>query len=230
MSFAGSSIRRRLTIRRIGRTPRLPTPDSHPQLPTPNKISKLEGREWEIDDMAELKKVQPDPERRGAGGSTSTTLRRGVSGSCSPRRARACCSLSYEDAVKEALCSDGSTVSSVDRRSLPHADVPATQAEKRIVPRRTRRASPLVEAGVIAPPAWRRWRWRKSGRLEDDAEVDKMTIRRSSSARSIRVPTRRRTGLYTASAQRSFLHMVNNAKRPETPREVRPQSHRPCRQ
>jgi uncharacterized protein YdeI (YjbR/CyaY-like superfamily) len=110
--------------------------------------------------------------------------------------------LTYEDAVQEALCFGwiDSLVKSIDERFHMQMFTPRKPKSAWSETNKARLAK-LMKAGIMAPAGLAAVEQaKKSGSWNTYASVDAMK----------NWPT------YTASAQRSFLHMVNGAKRPET--------------
>jgi uncharacterized protein YdeI (YjbR/CyaY-like superfamily) len=127
--------------------------------------------------------------------------------------------LTYEDAVQEALCFGwiDSLVKSIDERFHMQMFTPRKPKSRWSATNKARLAK-LMKAGVMAPAGLTAVEQaKKSGSWKGYASVDAMTIppelKRAIDANPEATnnwPT------YSASAQRSFLHMVNDAKRPET--------------
>jgi uncharacterized protein YdeI (YjbR/CyaY-like superfamily) len=127
--------------------------------------------------------------------------------------------LTYEDAVQEALCFGwiDSLVKSIDERFHMQMFTPRKPKSRWSATNKARLAK-LMKAGVMAPAGLATVEQaKKSGSWKGYASVDAMTIppelKRAIDANPEATnnwPT------YSASAQRSFLHMVNDAKRPET--------------
>ncbi len=127
--------------------------------------------------------------------------------------------LSYEDAVEEALCFGwiDSLMKSIDNRFHMQWFTPRKPKSAWSETNKARLAK-LTKAGAMAPAGMAAVAAaKKSGSWSAYAEVDKLTIppelKRAFDANP---DAKKNWTTYTPSAQRSFLHMVNNAKRPET--------------
>ena len=127
--------------------------------------------------------------------------------------------LSYEDAVQEALCFGwiDSLMKSIDDRF--HMQWFTRRKPKSAWSETNKaRLAKLTKAGLMAPAGLAAVAAaKKSGTWNAYADVDKLTIppelKRAFDANP---GAKKNWTTYTPSAQRSFLHMVNNAKRPET--------------
>jgi uncharacterized protein YdeI (YjbR/CyaY-like superfamily) len=127
--------------------------------------------------------------------------------------------LSYEDAVQEALCFGwiDSLMKSIDDRFHMQWFTPRKPKSAWSETNKARLAK-LTKAGLMAPAGLAAVAAAKqSGTWNAYADVDKLTIppelKRAFDANP---RAKKNWTTYTPSAQRSFLHMVNNAKRPET--------------
>jgi uncharacterized protein YdeI (YjbR/CyaY-like superfamily) len=127
--------------------------------------------------------------------------------------------LSYEDAVQEALCFGwiDSLLKSIDDRFHMQTFTPR-KAKSRWSATNKARLAKLMKAGVMAPAGLVAVEQaKKSGSWAGYASVDAMTmppeLKRALDANP---DAKKNWPTYTASAQRSFLHMVTDAKRPET--------------
>jgi uncharacterized protein YdeI (YjbR/CyaY-like superfamily) len=127
--------------------------------------------------------------------------------------------LSYEDAVQEALCFGwiDSLMKSIDDRFHMQMYTPRKPKSAWSSTNKARLAK-LMREGVMAPAGLAAVAAaKKSGSWSTYTEVEKLTIppelQRGFDANP---DARKNWPTYTPSAQRSFLHMVNNAKRPET--------------
>jgi uncharacterized protein YdeI (YjbR/CyaY-like superfamily) len=127
--------------------------------------------------------------------------------------------LSYEDAVQEAICFGwiDSLMKSIDDRFHMQMFTPRKPKSAWSATNKARLAK-LMKAGVMTPAGLAAVaEAKKSGSWNAYAEVDKLTIppelKRAFEANP---DAKKNWPTYTPSAQRSFLHMVNNAKRPET--------------
>jgi uncharacterized protein YdeI (YjbR/CyaY-like superfamily) len=126
---------------------------------------------------------------------------------------------SYEDAVEEAICFGwiDSLVRSIDDRFhmqvfTPRKEKSAWSATNKARLKRLTKAGVMAPAGLAAVAAAR-----KSGSWNSYAAVDKMTVPPElQRALDAHPDARKNWPTYTASARRSFLHMINGAKRPET--------------
>jgi uncharacterized protein YdeI (YjbR/CyaY-like superfamily) len=127
--------------------------------------------------------------------------------------------LSYEDAVQEALCFGwiDSLVKSIDDRFHMQMFTPRKPKSAWSASNKARLAK-LMKAGVMTPAGLAAVATaKKSGAWNTYADVDKMTIPPELQRGFDTNPEAKKNWpTYTPSAQRSFLHMVNNAKRPET--------------
>jgi uncharacterized protein YdeI (YjbR/CyaY-like superfamily) len=127
--------------------------------------------------------------------------------------------LSYEDAVQEALCFGwiDSLMKSIDDRFhmqwfTPRKPKSAWSETNKARLARLTKAGLMAPAGVAAVAAAK-----KSGTWNAYTDVDKLTIPPElKRAFDVNPDARKNWTTYTPSAQRSFLHMVGNAKRPET--------------
>jgi uncharacterized protein YdeI (YjbR/CyaY-like superfamily) len=127
--------------------------------------------------------------------------------------------VSYEDAVQEALCFGwiDSLVKSIDDRFHMQMFTPRKAKSAWSATNKARLAK-LIKAGAMAPAGLAAVRQaKKTGSWNSYAAVDKLTIppelKRAFDANP---EAKKNWPNYSASAQRSFLHMVNNAKRAET--------------
>jgi uncharacterized protein YdeI (YjbR/CyaY-like superfamily) len=127
--------------------------------------------------------------------------------------------LSYEDAVQEALCYGwiDSVVKSIDERFHMQMFTPRKPKSRWSATNKARLVT-LMKAGAMAPAGLAAVEQaKKSGSWKGYASVDAMTIppelKRAFDANP---EAKQNWPNYSASAQRSFLHMVNDAKRPET--------------
>ena len=127
--------------------------------------------------------------------------------------------LSYEDAVQEALCFGwiDSLVKSIDDRFHMQMFTPRKARSAWSATNKARLAK-LMKEGVMAPAGLAAVAAaKKSGSWNSYADVDKLTIPPElQRAFDANPDAKKNWPSYTASAQRSFLHMVNGAKRPET--------------
>jgi uncharacterized protein YdeI (YjbR/CyaY-like superfamily) len=127
--------------------------------------------------------------------------------------------ISYEDAVQEALCFGwiDSLVKSIDDRFHMQMFTPRKAKSAWSATNKARLAK-LMKAGAMAPAGLAAVALaKKSGSWNTYADVDTFTIPPElQRAFDANPEARKNWPTYTASAQRSFLHMVNNAKRPET--------------
>ena len=127
--------------------------------------------------------------------------------------------LSYEDAVEEALCFGwiDSLVKSIDDRLHMQMFTPRKPKSAWSTTNKARLAK-LMEAGLLAPAGLAAVEQAKqSGSWKAYASVDAMTIPPElKRALDADPDARKNWPTYTPSAQRSFLHMLNGAKRPET--------------
>ena len=127
--------------------------------------------------------------------------------------------LSYEDAVQEALCFGwiDSLVKSIDARFHMQMFTPR-KAKSAWSATNKARLTKLTKAGVMAPAGLAAVALaKKSGGWNTHADVDALTIPPElQRAFDANPDARKNWPTYTPSAQRSFLHMVNNSKRPET--------------
>jgi uncharacterized protein YdeI (YjbR/CyaY-like superfamily) len=127
--------------------------------------------------------------------------------------------LSYEDAVQEALCFGwiDSLVKSIDDRFHMQMFTPRKPKSAWSVTNKARVAK-LMKTGVMAPAGRAAVEEaKKSGSWNRYASVDAMAmppeLKRALDANP---DAKKNWPTYTPSAQRSFLHMVDGAKRPET--------------
>jgi uncharacterized protein YdeI (YjbR/CyaY-like superfamily) len=127
--------------------------------------------------------------------------------------------LIYEDAVQEALCFGwiDSLVKSIDDRFHMQTFTPRKPKSAWSETNKARLVK-LMKAGVIAPAGLAAVELaKKSGSWNTYAAVDKLTIPPELKRAFDENPEAKKNWpTYTASAQRSFLHMINGAKRPET--------------
>jgi uncharacterized protein YdeI (YjbR/CyaY-like superfamily) len=128
-------------------------------------------------------------------------------------------SLSYDDAVQEALCFGwiDSLMKSIDDRFHMQMFTPRKPKSAWSTTNKTRLAK-LTAAGLMAPAGLAAVEQAKqSGSWKAYASVDAMTIPPElKRALDANPDAKKNWPAYTPSAQRSFLHMVNDAKRPET--------------
>jgi uncharacterized protein YdeI (YjbR/CyaY-like superfamily) len=127
--------------------------------------------------------------------------------------------VSYEEAVLEALCFGwiDSIVKSIDDRYHMQMFTPRKPKSAWSVSNKARLAK-LMKAGLMAPAGLAAVKAaKKSGSWNTYASVDALTmppeLKRAFDANP---GAKKNWSAYTPSAQRSFLHMVNGAKRPET--------------
>lgn len=127
--------------------------------------------------------------------------------------------LSYEDAVQEALCFGwiDSLMKSIDDRFHMQMFTPRKAKSAWSVSNKAR-LEKLMKAGLMAPAGLAAVNDAKqSGSWNTYASVDALTIPPElKKALAANPDAKKNWPTYTASAQRSFLHMVNGAKRPET--------------
>jgi uncharacterized protein YdeI (YjbR/CyaY-like superfamily) len=127
--------------------------------------------------------------------------------------------LTYEDAVQEALCFGwiDSLVKSIDDRLHMQMFTPRKPKSAWSATNKAR-LTKLMKSGVMAPAGLAAVAAaKKSGTWNSYADVDKLTIPLElQRAFDANPDAKKNWPSYTASAQRSFLHMVNGAKRPET--------------
>ena len=127
--------------------------------------------------------------------------------------------VSYEDAVQEALCFGwiDSLMKSIDDRFHMQTFTPRKPKSAWSVTNKARLAK-LMKAGVMAPAGLAAVEQaKKSGSWTAYASVDAMTIPPElQRALDADPDAKKNWPTYTPSAQRAFLHMVNGAKRPET--------------
>jgi uncharacterized protein YdeI (YjbR/CyaY-like superfamily) len=125
----------------------------------------------------------------------------------------------YEEAVEEALCFGwiDSLLKSIDTRFHMQMFTPRKAKSAWSATNKARLAK-LMKAGLMAPAGLAAVELaKKSGAWSTYADVDKMTIPPDlQRALDANPDAKKHWPTYTPSAQRSFLHMVNNAKRPET--------------
>ena len=128
-------------------------------------------------------------------------------------------SLSYEDAVQEALCFGwiDSLMKSIDDRFHRQMFTPR-KPKSRWSATNKARLRKLMKTGAMAPAGLAAVEQaKKSGSWTGYASVDAMTIPPElKRALDANAEAKKNWRTYSASAQRSFLHMVNDAKRPET--------------
>jgi len=128
-------------------------------------------------------------------------------------------SLSYEDAVQEALCFGwiDSLMKSIDDRFHMQMFTPRKPKSAWSVTNKARLAK-LMRAGVMTPAGLAAVKLaKKSGSWDTYAVVDALTIPPElQRAFEANPEAKKNWPSYTPSAQRSFLHMINGAKRPET--------------
>ena len=127
--------------------------------------------------------------------------------------------VSYEDAVQEALCFGwiDSLMKSIDDRFHMQMFTPRKPKSAWSATNKARLAK-LIKAGAMAPAGLAAVQQaKKTGSWNSYEAVDKLTIppelKRAFDANP---EAKKNWSTYSASAQRSFLHMVNNAKRAET--------------
>lgn len=127
--------------------------------------------------------------------------------------------ISYEDAVREALCFGwiDSLVKSIDDRYHMQTFTPRKPKSAWSTTNKAR-LSKLMKEGVMAPAGLAAVaQAKKSGSWNTYASVDALTIPPELQRAFDANPNAKKNWpTYSASAQRSFLHMVNGAKRPET--------------
>ena len=127
--------------------------------------------------------------------------------------------LSYEEAVQEALCFGwiDSLVKSIDDRFHMQMFTPRKPKSAWSTTNKARLAK-LMKAGLLAPAGLAAVEQAKqSGSWKAYASVDAMAIPPElKRALDADPDARKNWPTYTPSAQRSFLHMVNGARRPET--------------
>ena len=127
--------------------------------------------------------------------------------------------LTYEHAVQEALCFGwiDSLVKSIDDRFHMQMFTPRKPKSAWSATNKAR-LTKLMKAGVMAPAGLAAVETaKKTGSWNAYAPVDKMTIPPElQRAFDANPDAKKNWPTYTASAQRSFLHMVNGAKRPGT--------------
>ena len=127
--------------------------------------------------------------------------------------------LSYEDAVQEALCFGwiDSLMKSIDDRFHMQMFTPRKPKSRWSATNKARLAK-LMKAGVMAPAGLAAVEQaKKSGSWTGYASVDALTIPPElKRALEANPDAKKNWPNYSASARRSFLHMVNDAKRPET--------------
>jgi uncharacterized protein YdeI (YjbR/CyaY-like superfamily) len=127
--------------------------------------------------------------------------------------------LSYEDAVQEALCFGwiDSLMKSIDDRFHMQMFTPRKAKSAWSVSNKAR-LEKLMKAGLMAPAGLAAVNDAKqSGSWNTYASVDALTIPPElKKALAANPDAKKNWPTYTVSAQRSFLHMVNGAKRPET--------------
>ena len=127
--------------------------------------------------------------------------------------------LSYEDAVLEAICFGwiDSLVKSIDDRFHMQMFTPRKPKSAWSVTNKARLAK-LMRAGVMTPAGLAAVKLaKKSGSWDTYAVVDALTIPPElQRAFEANPEAKKNWPSYTPSAQRSFLHMINGAKRPET--------------
>ena len=128
-------------------------------------------------------------------------------------------SLSYEDAVQEALCFGwiDSLMKSINDRFHMQMFTPRKPKSAWSVTNKARLAK-LMRAGVMTPAGLAAVKLaKKSGSWDTYAVVDALTIPPElQRAFEANPEAKKNWPSYTPSAQRSFLHMINGAKRPET--------------
>jgi uncharacterized protein YdeI (YjbR/CyaY-like superfamily) len=127
--------------------------------------------------------------------------------------------VSYEEAVQEALCFGwiDSLMKSIDDRFHMQMFTPRKAKSAWSATNKARLAK-LIKAGAMAPAGLAAVQQaKKTGSWNSYEAVDKLTIppelKRAFDANP---EAKKNWSTYSASAQRSFLHMVNNAKRAET--------------
>jgi uncharacterized protein YdeI (YjbR/CyaY-like superfamily) len=128
-------------------------------------------------------------------------------------------SLSYEDAVQEALCFGwiDSLMKSIDDRFHMQMFTPRKPKSAWSATNKARLAK-LTKAGVMAPAGLAAVKLaKKSGSWDAYAVVDALTIPPElQRAFDANLEAKNNWPSYSPSAQRSFLHMINGAKRAET--------------
>jgi uncharacterized protein YdeI (YjbR/CyaY-like superfamily) len=127
--------------------------------------------------------------------------------------------VSYEEAVQVALCFGwiDSLMKSIDDRFHMQMFTPRKPKSAWSATNKARLAK-LIKAGAMAPAGLAAVQQaKKTGSWNSYEAVDKLTIppelKRAFDANP---EAKKNWSTYSASAQRSFLHMVNNAKRAET--------------
>ncbi len=127
--------------------------------------------------------------------------------------------VSYEEAVQEALCFGwiDSILKSIDDRFHMQMFTPRKAKSAWSVSNKAR-LSKLMKAGLMAPAGLAAVKEaKKSGSWNTYASVDALTMPPElKKALNANPDAKKNWPTYSASAQRSFLHMVNGAKRPET--------------
>jgi uncharacterized protein YdeI (YjbR/CyaY-like superfamily) len=127
--------------------------------------------------------------------------------------------LSYEDAVQEALCFGwiDSLMKSIDDRFHMQMFTPRKPKSAWSATNKAR-LERLMKAGVMAPAGLAAVEQaKKSGAWKKYESVDALTIPPElNKALDANPDAKKNWPTYTESARRSFLHMVNDAKRPET--------------
>ena len=127
--------------------------------------------------------------------------------------------LSYDDAVQEALCFGwiDSLVKSIDDRFHMQMFTPRKPKSAWSATNKARVAA-LIKSDLMTPAGLAAIALaKKTGAWNAYAKVDALTIPPELQRAFDASPAARKNWpTYSASAQRSFLHMVNNFKRPET--------------
>lgn len=169
--------------------------------------------------MAELKKVQPKSRAAWRGWLEKHHAASAGIWLVFAKKHTGIPTLSYEDAVLEALCFGwiDSLVKSIDDRFHMQMFTPRKPKSAWSVTNKARLAK-LMKAGAMAPAGLAAVEQaKKSGSWSTYASVDALTIPLElKRALDANPDAKKNWPTYTESAQRSFLHMVNDAKRPET--------------
>jgi uncharacterized protein YdeI (YjbR/CyaY-like superfamily) len=128
-------------------------------------------------------------------------------------------SVSYEDAVLEALCFGwiDSLMKSIDDRFHMQMFTPRKPKSAWSATNKARVAA-LIKSGLMTPAGLAAIALaKKTGTWNTYAHVDSLAIPLElQRAFDANPDAKKNWPTYTASAQRSFLHMVNNFKRPQT--------------
>jgi uncharacterized protein YdeI (YjbR/CyaY-like superfamily) len=180
---------------------------------------EVDSRHLWVQQMAELKKVQPKSRaawhawlEKNHAAATGVWL-------VFAKKHTGLPTLSYEDAVQEALCFGwiDSILKSIDDRFHMQMFTPRKAKSAWSVTNKARLAK-LMKAGLMAPAGLAAVKEaKKSGSWDSYASVDALTMPPElKKALDANPDAKKNWPTYTESAQRSFLHMVNDAKRPET--------------